>query len=49
MDCSTETITAKGREATNYLSIKPPLLYGAFTRLKNGFGGYGWYNTALLN
>lgn len=49
MDCSTESVTEPGREATNYLSLKPPILYGGFERLKNSFGAYGWYHTPLLN
>jgi len=48
MDCSTETVTEPGREATNYLSLKPPMLYGSFERLKNSFGAYGWYHTPRL-
>lgn len=48
MDCSTETVTEPGRESTNYLSLKPPTLFGGFERLKNSFGAYGWYHTPLL-
>jgi hypothetical protein len=48
MDCSAETATEPGREATNYLSSKPPLLTGSFQKLMNSFGAYGWYHTPLL-
>jgi FlaG/FlaF family flagellin (archaellin) len=48
MDCTAETVTEPGREATNYLSSKPPLLTGAFQKLMNSFGAYGWYHTPLL-
>lgn len=52
MDCSTETVTEPGREKTNYLSLKPPYSLssypGAFSRLKNSFGAYGWYHSPAL-
>jgi hypothetical protein len=48
MDCSTETVTEPGREATNYLTVRPPTLMGAFQRLKDSFGAYGWYHTPQL-
>jgi len=48
MDCSGETITTPGREKVNYLSLRPPTLFGAFSRLKNSFGAYGWYSTPSL-
>ena len=48
MDCSAETVTEPGKEATNYLTQRPPTLLGAFSKLKNSFGAYGWYHTPLL-
>ncbi len=48
MDCSNEIITSPGLEKVSYLSLKPPLLYGAMSRSKNGFGGHGWFNTPLF-
>jgi hypothetical protein len=48
MDCSTETVTEPGREATNYLSVRPPMLAGSFQKLKDSFGAYGWYHTPVL-
>lgn len=49
MDCSAETYTERGREGTNYLTLRPPVLVGSFERLKNCFGAYGWYHTPQLN
>ena len=48
-DCSAELITVKGRESVNYLSLKPYTLHGSYTELGNGIGGYGWYDSAILN
>jgi hypothetical protein len=48
-DCSAELITVKGRESTNYLSLRPYTLHGSYTELGNGIGGYGWYDSAILN
>ena len=41
LDCSTESWTTPGREATNFLSLNSPLATGYFTALGNSFGGEG--------
>lgn len=46
MDCSSELISLPGREAVNYLSLRPYTLHGSYTQLGNGIGGYGWYESA---
>lgn len=48
MDCSTSTFTNEGKDSWNYLSLKPPLLYGSLTALGNSFGGYGWFDSSTL-
>ena len=52
MDCSAETVTEPGSENKNYLSLKPPYALssnmGAYARLKNSFGAYGWYHSPAL-
>jgi hypothetical protein len=48
MDCSSETVTEPGREGANYLSLRPPMLYGSVERSGNSFGAYGWYHTPRL-
>jgi hypothetical protein len=48
VDCSTETVTAPGLEATNYLSLKPYTSDGSMSLLGNSFGGYGWYQSSTL-
>ena len=48
VDCSTETVTAPGLEATNYLSLKPYTSDGSMTLLGNSYGGYGWYQSPSL-
>jgi hypothetical protein len=47
MDCSSELVSLPGREAVNYLSLRPYSLHGAYTQLGSGYGGYGWYDSAL--
>eukprot|EP01035_Chromulina_nebulosa_P016942 gene16942-22434_t len=46
MDCSSESVTLSGKDATNYLTISPPTKYGSFTVLGNSFGGYGWFDSS---
>lgn len=48
MDCSTSVFTNEGGDSWNYLSLKPPLLYGSLTALGNSFGGYGWFDSSTL-
>lgn len=48
-DCISESFTESGRDVRNYLSLKPPLLYGSISALGNSFGGYGWFDTAVLD
>jgi hypothetical protein len=47
-DCSAETVTEPGLEGKNYLSLRPPMLYGSVERSGNSFGAYGWYHTPRL-
>lgn len=47
VDCSSELVSDPGREAVNYLSLRPYTLHGSYTQLGNGMGGYGWYDSAL--
>ena len=49
MECSTELLSVGGREAVNYLTLKPYTLHGSYTQLGNGYGGYGWYDSAIYN
>jgi hypothetical protein len=48
IDCASETFTEAGSDARNYLSLKPPLLFGSLTALGNSFGGYGWFDSSTL-
>ena len=47
VDCSSELVSVPGREAVNYLSLRPYTLHGSYTQLGNGMGGYGWYDSAF--
>jgi hypothetical protein len=51
MDCASESITLSGGESVNYYQLNIPgqtVNPDAFTPLGTSIGGYGWYDTGLL-